>query len=276
MLKVRMRSLATLAVAIGCAVALGARPAAAVSGCKAKVFKKDGAILVKADGITGAVRWGGAPGQEVNSFANEATCVAAGAARNCQLGGPGTPEQIMPPELCRIYLADDGVDTCSAYIKGCTPGARDDEAGPSGPTGPPGSDGNPGAPGPTGPPGTDGVSGPPGPTGPAGGPSGPPGPSGAPGPSGPTGPPGAGASVVHVTCAGPTNTGGGASSSCTATCPTGYVIVGGTCANQTSTPQFVQSFIADPPTNTQWSCTVKNQNATSTAIQALGTAICLQ
>jgi hypothetical protein len=38
----------------------------------------------------------------------------------------------------------------------------------------------------------------------------------------------------------------------------------------------VQSFIADPGTNTQWTCTVKNQNATSTAIQALGTAICLQ
>jgi hypothetical protein len=54
------------------------------------------------------------------------------------------------------------------------------------------------------------------------------------------------------------------------------VIVGGTCSNQTTTPQFVQAAIADPGTNTMWSCLVKNQNATSTAIQALGTAICLQ
>ena len=71
------------------------------------------------------------------------------------------------------------------------------------------------------------------------------------------------------------NTGGGASSSCTATCPANTKITGGTCSNQTSTPQFVQAAIADPGTNTQWLCTVKNQNATSTAIQALGTAICL-
>ena len=75
---------------------------------------------------------------------------------------------------------------------------------------------------------------------------------------------------------GPSNSGAGASSSCTATCPGGYKIAGGVCANQTATPQFVQSSIADPGTDTQWSCTVKNQNATSTAIQALGTAICVQ
>jgi hypothetical protein len=55
----------------------------------------------------------------------------------------------------------------------------------------------------------------------------------------------------------------------------GTQIVGGTCSNGTSTPQFVQALIANPPTNTDWSCTVKNQNATSTAITAQGTVICL-
>jgi hypothetical protein len=265
----RIQGWAVLGLVLGCAVAL-AQPAHAVSACKAKVYKKDGTIFVKADGITGAVRWGGAAGQEVNAFDNEGTCVAAGAARNCEIGAPGSAEQITPPELCRIFLADDGSETCSAYIKGCTPGVRDQDAGPTGPAGPSGPAGPPGGAGGAGP---SGPPGPTGPAGPAGGPSGPPGPTG---PAGPSGPPGSGASLQYVTCTGPSNTGAGASSSCTATCPSGYTITGGTCANQSSTPQFVQAFIADPGTNTEWSCTVKNQNATSTAIQALGTAICLQ
>jgi hypothetical protein len=54
------------------------------------------------------------------------------------------------------------------------------------------------------------------------------------------------------------------------------IILGGTCANQTATPQFVQASIADPGTNTQWSCTVKNQNATATSIEARATVICMQ
>jgi hypothetical protein len=42
-----------------------------------------------------------------------------------------------------------------------------------------------------------------------------------------------------------------------------------------ATLQFTQGLIADPGTNLQWSCTVKNQNAVSTAITAQGTAICM-
>lgn len=241
----------SVAIAAVLAAAFTASPAHAVSNCQAKLFKKTGAIRVSADGITGTVRWGGAAGQETNAFADAGTCVASGEASNCHLGAPGSAEEITPPELCEVFLADDGANTCSAYIKGCTPGLRAGTAlvGPSGPSGPPGASG---------------------PSGPAG-PSGPGGPSG---PQGPSGPAGSSGSVSYDTCTGPSNSGAGASSSCTATCSSG-TIVGGTCANQTSTPQFVQAFIADPGTNTQWSCTVKNQNAASGAIQALGTAICM-
>jgi hypothetical protein len=227
-----------------------AGPVRAVKNCRAKAEKKDGVILVKADAITGNVRWGEAEGQEANPFDNEENCVASGHASNCQLGAPGSAEQITPPKLCRIYLADDGPDACSAYIKGCTPGEREPMPGPQGPPGPEGPAG------PEGPQGTAGQDGPPG-------------------PEGPPGPPGPAASIQYVTCTGPSNSGGGASSSCTATCPANHIVIGGDCSNQTTTPQFVQSLIADPGTNTQWSCTVKNQNATGTAIEAHGTAICL-
>jgi hypothetical protein len=56
-------------------------------------------------------------------------------------------------------------------------------------------------------------------------------------------------------------------------CSSGNKIVGGTCIS--ATPQFSQASICNPPTNDQWCCTVKNQNATSTAITAQGTAICM-
>jgi hypothetical protein len=250
-------------------VLLGPSPSRAVDGCKAKLFKKDGTIRVSATGVNGTLLWGDAAGFETNPFDNGATCVSSGTATNCVFGAPGTPERITPPKLCTVYLADDSAIGCAAYIKDCTPGERQPMQGPPGPQGP---DGPQGPPGPDGPIGAQGV---PGPSGPQG-PTGPEGPQGPAGPEGPAGPPGPLPALVYVTCAGPTNSGGGASSSCTATCPVGFNIAGGTCANQTTTPQFVQSSIADPGTNTQWSCTVKNQNATSTAIQALGTAICLQ
>lgn len=249
--------------------------ASAIDACKVKVDKRDGTILVSASGISGALTWGAAAGQESEAFDNAATCIDAGAgkATKCTLGAAGSAARITPPDLCRLYLADASAQPCDAYIKGCTPGARDGGGptgpqGPPGPAGPAGPQGDPGAAGAQGPPGADGAPG-------ATGPSGPQGPAGPSGPEGPAGPAGTAATVSYVTCTGTANTGGGASSSCTATCGSGATIVGGTCANQTTTPQFVQAFIADPGTNTQWSCTVKNQNSTSSAIQALGTAICL-
>jgi len=242
----------------------------AVTGCKAKVNKRDGVINVSGVGVTGTLLWGEAAGQETNAFANAASCVSAGVAKNCQLGAGGSAAQITPPQLCTVYLADD-TTSCSAFIKGCTPGLRDATGlqGPPGPPGPPGTDGAPGQQGPPGAPGADGQPGQPGADGQPG-PPGPPGADGAPGPPGPI------PQITYVTCTGPSNSGAGASSACTASCPSGTMIVGGTCSNNTSTPQFVQAFIANPPTNTDWSCTVKNQNATSTAISAQGTAICLQ
>ncbi len=240
-----------IAIAIAAAALLGGRgaaPAHAVSSCKAKVYKKDGTIRVSGKGIVGALRWGDESGQETNAFDNQATCISGADAKDCELGAPGSAEQITPPRLCRVFLADDGPDACDAYIKGCTPGLRDETGlvGPPGPEGPPGAAGAPGA---EGPPGPDGPAGPPGPAG--------------------------SVTIAYATCSGPSNTGGGASSSCTATCPSGHKIAGGACTNQTTTPQFVQAFIANPGTDTEWSCTVKNQNATSSAIQALGTAMCL-
>jgi hypothetical protein len=78
--------------------------------------------------------------------------------------------------------------------------------------------------------------------------------------------------IAYVSCTGPSNTGAGASSSCTASCPAAHKLVGGTCTS--ATPQFVQA-AACTGANTDWCCTVKNQNAVSAAIQAQGVAICL-
>jgi hypothetical protein len=92
----------------------------ALEGCKAKIAK-DGAILVSAKDVSGVLEWGNTVNQAVNSFGNAATCLANGAASKCELGGGA--QRITPPELCTIFLAD-GADTCSAFLKGCTPGVR--------------------------------------------------------------------------------------------------------------------------------------------------------
>ena len=224
----------------------------ALDTCKVKVDRRTGTLQVSARNVSGTLLWGRSAGSETNAFSNAATCVSGGTASRCELGAPGSPEQITPPELCTLYLAD-GSESCDVHIRGCTPGVRTSEAGPVGPTGPTG---------PTGPPGMDGLD----------GADGLPGDMGPPGPTGPPGPP---AAVAYASCTGPTASGGGASSSCVASCPSGTKIVGGTCSNNTALPQFVQAFISNPGTDTDWSCTVKNQNATATAIAALGTAICL-
>jgi hypothetical protein len=235
--------LAHLALSLA-VLALGVLPgtARAVDSCKAKVSKQDGTIQVLAQGVVGTLLWGDADTTVTSGFDNAATCVSGGFASGCTLGAPGTPERITPPRLCRIHLADDGTNTCSAYIKHCTPGLRTGEPGPAGPEGPEGPQGPPGAPGT---PGADGAEGPPGPL--------------------PT--------LVYVSCTGPSNSGGAATSSCTASCPPGHKVAGGTCSS--ATPQFVQAAICNPGTDTDWCCTVRNQNAVTAAISALGTAICM-
>ena len=125
-------------LAVAAMVGATPSPGHAVSKCKVKVDRRDGTILVSAGGVSGTLLWGASAGQETNAFANAATCVVGDTARDCEVGAAGSTEQITPPDLCRIYLAD-GVGTCDAYIKGCTPGARVAGAqGPQGPDGPPG------------------------------------------------------------------------------------------------------------------------------------------
>ncbi len=261
-----MRILQVSALALVATIAM-VSAAQAVDVCKVRVGRRDGVLQVFARDVNGTLLWGESAGTATNAFANAATCVTGDVASDCEIGDPGTPEQITPPQLCRIHLADGGPNSCSVYVKNCTPGLRSGVPGPEGPEGPPG---------PAGPQGPDGAAGPEGPQGPVGndGAQGPAGPDGPQGPEGPEGPAGPAAVIAYVTCTGPTASGGAASSNCIATCPLSHKIVGGTCA--ASTPQFVQAFINNPGTDTEWSCTVKNQNAVSSPITAQGTAICIQ
>ena len=100
-------------------VLLLATQAHAVDKCKAKIDTKTGAIQVSASNVAGALRWGGSIGNEVNPFSNDATCVASGKAKKCELGAPGSEAQITPPELCRLFLSDGTGNDCSFFVKGC-------------------------------------------------------------------------------------------------------------------------------------------------------------
>ncbi|MFN2428237.1 MAG: collagen-like protein [Candidatus Binatia bacterium] len=107
--------------ATACAV-LFAAPAQAIDKCKVKI-SKTGVIDVAASGVTGILRWGSEAGAESNTFFNAGTCVADGKAKACQFADPLTLAAKTPPQGCTIYLDDDGA-ACSAWIRGCTPGAR--------------------------------------------------------------------------------------------------------------------------------------------------------
>ncbi len=98
-------------------------PSHALTKCKASVRGSDGVIVVNAATVGGPLQWGTAQGSETNAFANAVTCLKGTAAVGCQLGAPGTPEQITPPQLCKLFLSD-GVGSCAAHIHGCTPGLR--------------------------------------------------------------------------------------------------------------------------------------------------------
>lgn len=106
-------------------VVFAATPASAVTKCSGKTSPKDGTIEVSATGVVGLLLWGPALGQESNTFSNEATCIANGKAKKCLLGAAGTSDGITPPRNCRIFLEDD-VGACEVYLKGCTPGLREE------------------------------------------------------------------------------------------------------------------------------------------------------
>ena len=189
----------------------------AVTKCKVKVDRKTGVIKVDAREVVGSMLWGGAAGEETSAFFNESSCVVGTKARRCTLAAAGTVEAITPPSTCFIHLTDDGAESCSAFISGCTPGLRDgadvsdgvscwdlDENGLcdlvtedintdgfcdvldcEGPQGSPGADGSDGAPGTPGADGSDGAPGTPGVDGSDGAP-------------GPQGPPGNAGNVISV------------------------------------------------------------------------------
>jgi hypothetical protein len=106
-------------------LALGVAPASAIDKCKVKVDKKTGVIYVDAAGVGGPLTWGEEAGSENNTFFNAGTCVTGPSAKKCQLANPTTLASKTAPEGCTIYLADT-VLNCSAWIPGCSPGARED------------------------------------------------------------------------------------------------------------------------------------------------------
>jgi hypothetical protein len=103
--------------------ALTAADGHAADGCKAKIGP-DGVIRVSAKNVVGTPVWGGTLAQANIFFANAATCHVGTNLKNCELGNPGEVSRITPPEFCRIFVADGSGESCSAYLKGCTPGQR--------------------------------------------------------------------------------------------------------------------------------------------------------
>lgn len=115
----------TTSLALLAAIALSASPAAAVNKCKATTSSQDGTIEITASNVSGNLLWGAEAGQETNQFWNELTCISSGKAKKCTLGDLGSSERITPPRNCSIFLADL-VNGCEVYLKGCTPGLREE------------------------------------------------------------------------------------------------------------------------------------------------------
>ncbi len=98
-------------------------PAQAVDKCKVKIDARTGVLAVNANDVGGSLRWGSSAGDETNDFFNSNDCLTSGKARRCNIADPATEEARTPPTTCTLYLADD-TTSCSAFIRGCTPGAR--------------------------------------------------------------------------------------------------------------------------------------------------------
>ena len=165
------------------------------------------------------------------------------------------------------------------------------ETGATGPAGPAGPTGATGATGPAGPAGETGPAGPAGPTGAAGndgapgatgatgpqGPIGPAGPTGATGPTGPAGP--AGVSGFEVVSAlafpVPTNVGGFASVTASATCPVGKVAVAGGYDGMGTEAWFMYFYASYPSAPNTWTVSLKNRDSgAKQAVQVRVYALC--
>jgi hypothetical protein len=79
----------------------------AVETCKVKLDARTGVINVSATGLSGTLLWGDRPGSATNTFFNAATCISGRTATQCQLGAPGSPEAIIPPDLCMMWGGHD-------------------------------------------------------------------------------------------------------------------------------------------------------------------------
>jgi hypothetical protein len=112
------------------ALAVAASPAssAAARKCGARANPRSGAIEVKATGVAASPRWGVAPGGATALFADEAACFKRARLKNCHLGAGGTLAEVTPPASCQVCVSDSGPDACCAFVRGCTPGVRVQDA----------------------------------------------------------------------------------------------------------------------------------------------------
>ena len=92
--------------------------AQAIARCKAKTLT-DGTIVLSAREIVGTPHWGVRYGTESAAVDNAGTCITGDRARGCTLAAVGIPGRTELPASCTIYLADDGAETCSAWVKRC-------------------------------------------------------------------------------------------------------------------------------------------------------------
>jgi len=109
---------ALLAVPLVAVLVLPAPSAQALTHCSAKVLS-DGTIAVRARNVVGSPRWGVRYGDETTPLDGTASCLAAGKAKDCPLAPMGMPERTELPASCTIYLADDGAEVCSTWVKRC-------------------------------------------------------------------------------------------------------------------------------------------------------------
>lgn len=110
-------------VIAGCLLPLAFSSAVALTHCKAKPLS-DGTIAISARDVVGTPRWGVRYGDETTPLDGLPACLNDGKAKNCALAAIGMPERTDPPASCTIYFADDGAETCSAWVKRCYPSSE--------------------------------------------------------------------------------------------------------------------------------------------------------
>jgi hypothetical protein len=98
-------------------------PSEAIQRCGVKIAR-DGAVELSATGVIGTLKWGESAGEETRDLVDPGGCLLPGRARKCLIAPAGTLESKTPPSTCEIHFADLTQETCSTWIRGCTPGVR--------------------------------------------------------------------------------------------------------------------------------------------------------